>query len=80
MNCESMDDITKAYKGESQAFTVEQFIEKGCKIDVTKILDCEQNQAPSDFPIIEMTIPSVLDPTIAPEGKFLDSSVLIDHD
>ena len=40
-----------------------------------KILDCEQNQAPSDFPIIEMTIPSVLDPTIAPKGKFLDSNV-----
>jgi len=45
MNCESMGDITKAYK------------------------DCEQKQAPSDRPIIEMTIPSVLDSTIAPEGK-----------
>ena len=32
-------------------------------------LDCEQNGTPSDRPIIEMTIPSVLDPTIAPEGK-----------
>jgi len=45
LNCESMDDIDKAYQ------------------------DCVNTGEPSKKPIIEMTVPSVLDKTISPEGK-----------
>ena len=31
--------------------------------------DANSTGLPSDRPIIEMTIPSVMDPTLAPEGK-----------
>ena len=33
------------------------------------LLDANSTGLPSDRPIIEMTIPSVMDPTLAPEGK-----------